>query len=1046
MIDALYRSLGSLRAWVTVIIGAVAATATWRSPDRANAAAPLGAASSSLSSRKHTLPLLALLAAAALGLWLLLPGGALHAQSGTIEFPENGEGTVAVFTATDPEGKSVEWSMVTTDPSVTGIAAEDFADSALFDIDEDSGELTFKSSPDFEAPAGGSSDNSNDYKLVIAASTGTGDVVGYQKVEVEVTNEEETATTGIELSSLQPQVSTAITVVYVDGVGNPFVGPDGLVNGNTDSNAGAVDTGGIVDPDRDVGNTGTTIPFGDVEWQWSRSSSRNGAYTDITGATSDTYEPGSTDQGMYLRVTATYADGEGEGKTVMATSRYAVRAFPSGNSPPAFPADFDTTTPATNDAPTADVADGATEGDNVGDPITAPDANNDRLTYSLESDSSSATDADVFQINRITGQVTVGLGKTVNPNSDASVESDTETRSGDDFVVTIKATDPSGSSAMVTLTITAQEVDEAPMFTAGKTSHEYAENTDVSTTPVYTFAASDPENTGVNYALSGADSGKFTITGGVLSFNASPNFERPGDANGDNVYEVTVKASDTPAVSGTPAKSTSVDVTVEVTNEDEAGTVTLSASEPRIGVELRAISLTDVDGTVSGVTWQWSKSTDNGTTYADIEGATMAGYTPVAADDGHLLRVTASYTDPQGSSKEAMEGPTTAVQKVRNLAPVFTDEDTSTPALEINPRAVAENSAANTAVTDPKATDPTAAAPVVATDTADAATDDDTSITYLLGGADASSFSIAPATGQISVGANAALDHETKDTYVVTVTARDLEGLSSSVDVTINVTDVDEAPEIMRGGLAISGPLSPRHAEGVPGAEWTYTLVGPNAASGTLTLGGDDAGDFTLSNAGVLTFAATPDYERPADADMNNVYEVTLSADDGTYMAQRAVTITVTNVDEDGTLTLSSATPAVDAPLTATYTDPDGETNIAWQWALEQSDGSYRDIPGATSDSYTPVAADEGFHLRVTVTYDDGHGAGKSLPPMITANPVVAGDPLVVRYDVNPNNGKIDRAEAIQAIRDHLRTLGQDPPRADVIKIIRLHIRTLQQT
>ena len=47
---------------------------------------------------------------------------------------------------------------------------------------------------------------------------------------VEVTNEEEEATTGIELSSLQPQVSTAIMILYVDGVGNPFVDAAGVAN------------------------------------------------------------------------------------------------------------------------------------------------------------------------------------------------------------------------------------------------------------------------------------------------------------------------------------------------------------------------------------------------------------------------------------------------------------------------------------------------------------------------------------------------------------------------------------------------------------------------------------------------------------------------------------------------------------------------------------------------------------------------------------------------------------------------------------------------
>ena len=45
--------------------------------------------------------------------------------------------------------------------------------------------------------------------------------------------------------------------------------------------------------------------------------------------------------------------------------------------------------------------------------------------------------------------------------------------------------------------------------------------------------------------VGGADQAKFAITsGGVLSFIAAPNFEAPTDANGDNVYVVTVQASD----------------------------------------------------------------------------------------------------------------------------------------------------------------------------------------------------------------------------------------------------------------------------------------------------------------------------------------------------------------------------------------------------------------------------------------------------------------------------------------------------------------------
>ena len=45
--------------------------------------------------------------------------------------------------------------------------------------------------------------------------------------------------------------------------------------------------------------------------------------------------------------------------------------------------------------------------------LTANDANNDRLTYSLEMRIPLAlcADADLFQIDRMTGQVTVGLGQ-----------------------------------------------------------------------------------------------------------------------------------------------------------------------------------------------------------------------------------------------------------------------------------------------------------------------------------------------------------------------------------------------------------------------------------------------------------------------------------------------------------------------------------------------------------------------------------------------------------------------------------------------------------
>ena len=108
-----------------------------------------------------------------------------------------------------------------------------------------------------------------------------------------------------------------------------------------------------------------------------------------------------------------------------------------------------------------------------------------------------------------------------------------------------------------------------------------------------------------------------------LTFKAQPNYEAPGDANGDNVYEVTVVAADDDGNRGTRA------VKVTVSNVDEVGVVTLSRTQPRVGVEVTA-SLTDPDGSISGLRWQWYNGgpTDGDLTQNAIADATSDTYTP----------------------------------------------------------------------------------------------------------------------------------------------------------------------------------------------------------------------------------------------------------------------------------------------------------------------------------------------------------------------------------------------------------------------------------
>ena len=89
--------------------------------------------------------------------------------------------------------------------------------------------------------------------------------------------------------------------------------------------------------------------------------------------------------------------------------------------------------------------------------------------------------------------------------------------------------------------------------------------------------------------------------------------------------------------------------------------------------------------------------------------------------------------------------------------------------------------------------------------------------------------------------------------------------------------------------------------------------------------------------------------------------------------------ITVTNLEEDGTVTLSSVQPKVGVPLTASVTDLDGGVkDVTWKWydgAIDETDLAENAIAGATSDTYTPVSDDVGDTLSARAMYTDGKGS-----------------------------------------------------------------------
>ena len=109
------------------------------------------------------------------------------------------------------------------------------------------------------------------------------------------------------------------------------------------------------------------------------------------------------------------------------------------------------------------------------------------------------------------------------------------------------------------MTVTVEAVDEAPEFRKGtKDFFAYQEN---GISAIYTFQATDPEDSDVTWGLSGTDSSAFAMSEtGVLTFNAPPDYENPIDLGRDNVYLVTVETSDD------QLNTRRFEVTVTVTN------------------------------------------------------------------------------------------------------------------------------------------------------------------------------------------------------------------------------------------------------------------------------------------------------------------------------------------------------------------------------------------------------------------------------------------------------------------------------------------------
>ena len=310
----------------------------------------------------------------------------------------------------------------------------------------------------------------------------------------------------------------------------------------------------------------------------------------------------------------------------------------------------------------------------------------------------------------------------------------------------------------------------------------------------------------------------------------------------------------------------------------------------------------------------------------------QATYTPVAGDVGSVLRAQATYTDGTGEERTLnvlTEFEVRAVPDSNDEPNAFDSND--------NARSVDENSPKGTLV----------GAPVTTTDS-----NPDDVLTYTIPATSVDNpFAIDKVTGQITVDGD--VDHEAGGTvgvYTVTVTATDPSGESSNIDISVTAKDVNEKPTVTEavGAVKMTAEIdsTPTENDGTPDEDYQYvselnnlTYTKADVDDGdetTFSLAGEDAGAFNLTpvanNAAEaeLTFKSDPDFDIPGDADKDNMYKVMVVATDKAGLTGMVeVSVEVTNVKEDGTVSLDTVQPAVGQPITATLSDPDtGETDL----------------------------------------------------------------------------------------------------------------------
>ena len=583
--------------------------------------------------------------------------------------------------------------------------------------------------------------------------------------------------------------------------------------------------------------------------------------------------------------------------------------------------------------------------------LTASDADGDSFTFSIDDTATFRIDS----INRL------------------FFKNGTDYESGTtSYTPTITVSDGLNSTSLE-LSITILDVNEPITFTS-PTSYTINENL----TTVATITATDPEGDAISMGLptsgNGDDTSLFTInSSNVLSLKTAGNYESKSsyvlriigfdEVNRENILQtVNINLNDlteAAAVNDTSSGIEDDNIRVDVLINDTfiSSDVTLTATDgTNMSVEVQndATSVAEYGhptiiyspdanwfGTDSFTyTVSSGGESDQGTvtvtvtsvndtptitsdaTFSAAENQTAIGTVAASDVDGDTITYSISGSDITINSSSgviAFASLPDYETKSSYTATVTASDGTNsvTQSITVNVTDVNEAPTFTSSATFSAAENQTSVGTVVASDP------EGDSLSFSIGGMPAptsngeyTGATINNTSGVITLN-GAGANYELMTSFTATITVTD--GTNSTTqDITVNITDVNEMPVFSPKGFTINENLSSLDVSSSVSDEDGDTI--------TYSLGSGDGGLFNISSAGVLTLKTGQDF----DYESRSEYSFQIGISDGTNSQFPLISIEVNNLNDNSPVFTSSSTLAAAENQTSidtvTATDADGDT------------------------------------------------------------------------------------------------------------------------